>query len=518
VRLSPALWQGDAQTVLGDFALHPSAKKLVAMKKTAAGTWQLAEFGLEQRDWTALTQNRFNHANPVYSADGKRVIYSANYDSTYQLYQMDTETFEQLALTNVASGAFAPVMTDRGELVFQRYSARGYDWVKLTPEQQALKPIKLAKDDDHTPLGGIKARLEERAFQLEWDLPEAQPYHPLSSLKPRAWWPMINLTANRNQWGVMFDGQDALARHHYQVSLAYDDLAQQPFGAIAYQIDNRYLVQLSRSLREGYNALKPDELVLLRAQDSAVLARLNALNFQHDQLALHFALVHETERDVWRDPRLAARPATQRTDFSLIGHWDSRQTYRYGISPASGWEGVVALDAHLSDKEQLDSNYQGVRLQLDLKHYFHVYASQVLHTRFALGYADERAHPFVLGSARGVFETALFARTDYPLRGYASASLVDQQFALASVEYRAPLARIQQNWQVYPLGIRDIYGQVFVDNARLNQQTLSAVGGQVTFEAVLGYRMLIPFSLGYAKGLDNTLGQTQVWLTTEFAF
>jgi len=510
-QLIATLWQGDEHTVLGDFALHPSAKKLVAMKKPPGESWQLAEFDLEQRAWTWLTQNRFNQANPVYSADGKQVVYSANYDSTYQIYQMDTDTFELIALTNVATGAFAPIVTDKADLVFQRYSAHGYDWIRLTPEEQVLKHLALSKDNDQA--WSIKPTLE-----TEISLTEPRGYQPLKTLKPRAWWPVINLTPQRNQWGVMFDGHDALARHHYQVNLAYDDLAQQPFGSFSYQMDNRYLLQLSRSWREGYNASKPDELVLLRVQDSAVFGGLNVLNFQHDQAAIHLGLVHETERDVWRDPRLVSLPSTQRTDVSLVWHWDSRQTFRYGISPASGWLGYVALDAHLSDKGQIGSSYQGKRLQLDLKHYFHVYASQVLHTRFALGYADKHAHPFVLGSERGVFETALFARTDYPLRGYSMTGLVEQQFALASVEYRAPLARIQQNWQVYPLGIRDVYGQVFVDNGLLNQQVYTAVGGQITLEAVLGFRMLIPFTLGYAKGLDQTLGQTQWWLTTELAF
>ncbi|UQB41498.1 hypothetical protein JX580_07340 [Thiomicrospira microaerophila] len=506
-QLQQVIWQGEPQTVLGHIDAHPSGQKIVAMKKPALGSWQLAEFDLNTLQWRWLTQNRFNQADPSYAVDGESVVYSANYSSAYQIYQMDTKTRHIQALTQGQVGAFNPLLTQEASLVYQDYSAEGYNWALITPKNQAKQQKDLPNIDK-------QAWLDSMAAPTATDLSEIQPYQPYSSLRPRAWWPILSLTEQRNQVGVMLDGQDALARHHYQLSLVYDDLAAQPFGLLSYQMDNRYLLQYMRSWREGYNPQKKDELVLLRAKDTLVAGRLNALNFFDDQLAFHLGLVFEQEKDAWRDERVTPLPTTQRTDLSLVTHWDNTQTYRYSISPASGWQGYGALDSH----DGVKNDFSGYRLQFDLKHYWHIMNSQVLHTRLVGGYAQPTAHPFQLGSDRGAFSSGLFARTDYPLRGYPKASISTDKFALAAIEYRMPLARVQQNWQVYPLGLRDIYGQVFVDQAQIADRNYTGLGAQITLESVIGYRMLLPLNLGVAKGLDKTYGRTQFWLSTELAF
>jgi hypothetical protein len=510
--LLEVLWQGDEQTVLGQMDKHPTEQKILAMKKTAFGSWQLAEFDLVSKQWQWLTNNSFNQADPSYSTDGRSVVFSANYTSVYQVYQLDRATSEVFGLTNITSGAFQPLLTEQGDLVYRLYSAQGYDWVELAKINQIKQNIKIPENNNQAWLEKTAVLTEDGSNSITLSAPKA--YQPYSSLRPQAWWPIFNLSETRTQWGVMLDGQDALATHHYQLTLAYDDLAQLPYGQLSYQVDNRYLIQLQRSWQEGYNRLNPDELVLLRARDQAVFARLNLMNFQHDQLALHLGLVHEKTRDAWRDPRLSSQSIRQRGDISAVLHWDSTQAYRYSISPASGWQGYWALDSHALK----EGDYAGYRVQFDLKHYWHIHQSQVLFTRLAAGYAQDTAHPFVLGSDTGVFSTSLFARTDYPLRGYAASSIIDNRFVLGSVEYRAPLARIQQNWQVYPLGVRDLYGQIFFDNAQTQDMNLSSLGAQLTLEAVIGYRMLWPLNLGFAQGLDKNLGQRQLWLSTQIDF
>lgn len=506
-QLQQVIWQGQSQTVLGHMDAHPSGQKIVAMKKPAHGSWQLAELDLNTLQWRWLTQNRFNQADPSYALDGESVVYSANYSSTYQIYQMDVRTGHVQALTQGQIGAFTPLLTQGAGLVYQDYSAEGYHWALITPENQIKQTIDLPSSDK-------QAWLDSMPVPTVVDLSEIKSYQPYSSLRPWSWLPILSLTDQRNQVGVMVDGQDALARHHYQLSLVYDDLAAQPFGRLSYQMDNRYLLQYLRSWREGYNPQKKDELVLLRAKDTLVAGRLNALNFFDDQLAFHLGLVFEQEKDAWRDMRLAPQPTTQRTDLSLVTHWDSTQTYRYSISPASGWQGYAALDSH----DGVKSDFSGYRLQFDLKHYWHIKNSHLLHTRLVGGYAQPTAHLFQLGSDRGAFSSGLFARTDYPLRGYPKAGISADQFTLAAIEYRMPLARVQQNWQVYPLGLRDIYGQVFVDHARLKDINYTGLGAQFTLESVIGYRMLLPLNIGIAKGLDKTYGRTQFWLSTELAF
>jgi len=94
--------------------------------------------------------------------------------------------------------------------------------------------------------------------------------------------------------------------------------------------------------------------------------------------------------------------------------------------------------------------------------------------------------------------------------------LSGNELALVSAEYRFPIARIERGFMSPPIGIHQFFGQVFVDSGRVgndvsSSKTYTGVGAELGGDLVLFYNLPVRMQLGYAKGLDNTLGGNQVY-------
>ncbi|SFC38645.1 WD40-like Beta Propeller Repeat [Marinospirillum celere] len=505
-RFKKTLWQGKEREVLGDFSVSPNGRYLAASLKPPGQSWQLALLDLTNGSWQLLTHNNSLQGQPSFSPDGQSLLFTADYTGVYNLYRWNLETGTSTQLTDHNLGAFTPVELETGELIFQSYSSQGYDLHYLTADELLKQPVQL----DRLPL------LQPREAPPETQLSNERAYRPWSSLRPRYWLPVFYADNDRTELGLMTSGADALGRHQYDLLAAWDTRIDEPFGRFSYQLDNRYQVLLARELKHYSSA---DGLpVLSRHQDSISLARLNLWNWDQDRLAIHLGLFLEQEKDLWRHQDLASGSTDFRQDLGLALHWDRRYSSQDNISPTRGFQWLLTTETH----EGLSNDRAGQRYQFDGKHYWHLGQSHALALRLAAAYAESEAQPFWLGSDSGLSPQALFGRDTYALRGYSKDQFTTNQFALTNLEYHFPLARIQQNWGIYPLGIRDIYGQVFVDHAEIDSTSEShgytGFGAQITLELVIGFQALLPVEIGYALGLDQEQGEEQWWVKAGVSF
>ena len=65
--------------------------------------------------------------DPVWSADGKEVVFASDISGIFNLYAVDVETRQVRPLTNVAGGALFPSVNPQGAVVFAAYGERGYE-------------------------------------------------------------------------------------------------------------------------------------------------------------------------------------------------------------------------------------------------------------------------------------------------------------------------------------------------------------------------------------------------------
>jgi len=101
--------------------------------------------------------------------------------------------------------------------------------------------------------------------------------------------------------------------------------------------------------------------------------------------------------------------------------------------------------------------------------------------------------------------------------------LSGNELALVSAEYRFPIARIERGFMSPPIGIHQFFGQVFVDSGRVgndvsSSKTYTGVGAELGGDLVLFYNLPVRMQLGYAKGLDDTLGDSQVYFRLGSSF
>ncbi len=225
----------------------------------------------------------------------------------------------------------------------------------------------------------------------------------------------------------------------------------------------------------------------------------------------------------WQKESLIKAPQgtryTQASDEWLAGaalQWDNREGllnvpgYAWGHYADLVWESNVGGD------------YSGQKWQAQWQAHWDLPGSFNLTTHLAAGYADSKAKPFELGSYEGD-SAQLYGRQQIALRGYSSAAQVGQAYATQSVELSRLLYRAERNWNLWPIGLGDISGSVFVDsgsswNDNQSYQALTGIGAEVQIDTIVLYGGTLPVRIGYAHGLDSKLGKDEVYikLTAQF--
>ena len=193
------------------------------------------------------------------------------------------------------------------------------------------------------------------------------------------------------------------------------------------------------------------------------------------------------------------------------------------------------LSAQFESGKGLGGTYTGHVTTLSGRAFMDLGSEQVLGMRLDVGKGDSLARPFQLGGVSNASlipnvldplpaSTTLNQRT-YNLRGYGAgeAGLTGRSMALASAEYRFPIRRIERGWLAPPLGLHQVYGQIFVDAGRAGSsiqaaKTYAGVGAEIGADSILFYALPVRMQLGIAKGLDSTLGGNQFYIRLGSSF
>lgn len=493
-RYQRTLWLGEEDEVLGGYAVHPAGDQLVASLRLGRESWNLYQLDLGTGQWSPLLTGAAVYSDPVYDPEGERLLFSAEEEGGYNLYQLTLATQELVRLTQMNTGAFTPVYTAQG-LAFQRYSARGYDLHYLAASQWLNEPAR--------PLEASWRQAMAAAEPVS--LTPARPYRPWATLRPHAWMPVVESNSDRTQYGVEISGQDASLRHQYTLRLAYDDLAEDVLGDLTYEWDTRYRLHLEREFAESRI---DGDLMALRDELSVGLARLALWTADHDRLRLHAGAYFERERTAWRHSEQASLLETERSDLGLALSWQRQRFGLYNLGgPASGWSLLGIAEHHAW------GDYEGGRVHLDGRYSWHLGRSHVAGARLYAAYAEAEAKAFELGGEKNEMAASFVGRDRYPLRGYGSDSLRVHEFAAVTLDYRLPLARINRSWGVHPLAAQGLYATLFADYAHLKGgEGYPGVGLEMTLETHLLYSMDLPISIGYAYGTEEELGGSEFWL------
>ncbi len=504
------LWLGEENTVLGAYDISPDGKTLIASIKRPHEGWNLEAFDLAAHQWRGLTQTKAVEHAPTFS-DENTVIYSADYDGIFNIYQLDLASGVTRQLTREVGGAFAPVWSDQLGLIYQSYDSQGYT------ARQLATPIAL----NEQPVSQFQGRYQYPDPAPETVVKsEAKAYSPWRSLRPRTWVPVYSLDENQSLAGLVTNGSDAIGRHNYIASIAWDtenNLGQYNLG---YLYDNRWFAAISRSYDFTTFKEQGKESKRIEQSDNALVQRNHLVTAWDDHFSIAAGLFWEKESEA-EAPTFAVSPYVEREE-SLVGlaaTFDNREAYLNVIGV--GWGHYLDLTAETSDL--LSNDYEGNKYQGQWKGTFDLPGQSTFSLRLAGGVSDEKAKPFRLGGSDTADETSLFGRETQALRGYDETVQSGNHYFTQRVEFSTWLARVERNWGLYPIGLGDISATAFVDSGSAWKEggkydALTGVGISATIELKMGYNLTLPLTVGYANGLDSELGKDQFFFSVSGEF
>ena len=527
-QLKETLWKGQYAEVVSFLDWSPTEDKIVASVFRPTTGWNLEMFDLQSRQWSLLTEDDVIETTPVFTADGKNILYSSDNGGIYNIRSMNiesgTQSFgETKSLTDLVGGAFYPVQTrNNKELYYIGYTSAGYDVFKLT--------IKELREVPEANKAATAIALAKPKIPDEVTTGAAKEYSAQDSIMPRWFHPVVEFTDEYYQLGALTYSWDALSRHIYRLSASYIDYDADYTdwaGAIDYIYD-RYYPILKLNATHGNNLYRNDTEGLVRVRGNDVLQAevVFPLLRMQDRLSFHLAAIKDTESDSWRKNSTISEIAT--FNDNLIGAavvYDSTSKHARSNSRAEGR--VIQFSAEKSDAFG-NSNYQGNVYTLDWREYFRIAGTHVIALRGVVADGSANSKPFRLGGIdEANFEPQLlgaanasspFNRREYNLRGYDEgyAQLQGQNMRLMSIEYRFPVWRVERVSMYPPVGIENISASVFIDRGTAWQEGseekyYTGIGAEVYFDTIFGYHRVVRITLGYAKGQDNIIGKRQYY-------
>ena len=444
----------------------PTEEKVVASIWRKNLGWNLEIFDISTRQWSFLSHDRFIQNHPIFSEDGNSVIYSADNDGVYNVYQIQLSDNQNTKLTNVLGGAFYPGVSKNG-LYYLGYQPEGYDLFHISSQTEiATSTLQLAEAEEIMPVELIQKAEKEYQSQTEQVLP-AEDYSPWESVTPTWWLPYFLIDDQRTEIGAQTFGNDALYRHLYSAFLAYDVENEWLTGSFDYFYDGFWpVIHFGLSRTTDLFLDSNDDPIRIRDEDLAQLEVIVPFTSLDNDWFIHTAISTERNKDIWTSPSAPAAADTREDYVGLGLRYVSAHRYPLSVSRSEGRE--VRLIYEDSDVIG-SSDLKGQVLVGDWREFIHIGREHVLGLRLVEARGEDNSSLFRLGGIQsgnllsfgaGTYAD-IFNERNYSLRGYdeGPAQLTGQNMRLFSAEYRFPMWRIEHGWMSPPFGFNQIHGE-----------------------------------------------------------
>lgn len=528
----------------------------IAVSRFGGGRRDVVVYDREGALLETVTRDRAQDVDPTWSPDGRWLVFASDRTGIYNLYAFELDTGRLLQLTNLVSGAYQPSISPDGRtLVFRGYSADGFDVyrVPFAPErglsvERTLLP-ELARDEAPRRWPALAPGLPEKppaapfkdqplpaaeALPVGWSLGS---YSPLGTLLPfNDNWnliPEFNADETELYLRLSHFGRDALETQTYLVWGTYRTSTNFFGGGAIYQND-----QLEPTFTVGGEA--DTRLFVLRDDagsrlfDYTELRLVGSLSVSLPFLRRHLislayviegrSALDEVPDDVF--DRARALPASGRFARVRLGYaYSNVRAFAHSISTERGYELSFAISG-LS--RGLGSDYEQVVLGGEARGYLSMPASilpnHVLAASLSLsaGLGPDLVELFRLGGTAGQSALTTTTQNFFGLRGMRNSILAGLGVIHASVEYRAPIWRVERGLGTAPFALRAFHFALFGDTGRvfrtLDTDTLFdgffdafalGAGAELRADLLLGHALGLQVRLGYAHLLRVPGGETR---------
>ena len=444
--------------------------------------------------------------SPAWMPDGRRLLFASNAGGgPFQVFALDLASGATERLEGTGPSAQSPDVAPSGRtLVYVGYTPDGYDLFTLPLDTARWTPV--------VPMGPGTASGAPAAGAADATPPESdaadRAYTPWSTLAPRFWTPTIGSDSGETVAGAVVGNADALGRHAYQADVQWAASRSRPDWHLSYVYD-RWWPTLFASAADDTDPFRHGESRSTGLDAGVLLPWKRVRHVQSIIGAFHASTDSVTcdTCDLASDARVARRSIRSGYAFT------SAKTYGYSISREEGWSLTATQEAIAG---ALGSGGNAGAIVADLRGYRRVWPRHgVLAARLATAdsWGDKQVRRAFTDTGNGpqpggfLFESdaiGLVRGFDDDRRGWHA--------AVANLDYRFPLWRLERGMGTLPAFVRTVHGALFADaghawNASFRaSDARTSLGVELSVDTILGYALPLTFTGGAAwrhDGLNN---------------
>ncbi len=466
-----------------------------------------------------LTEDYAVDGSPVWGPEDRYLFFHSDRFGVPNIFAYCLEDKQLFQVTNVLTGAFAPVVSpDRQLLVFQKYSSQGMDihLTDLMPARWVAMPFSQNR---------ASQTVTERFTPVQTS--QETRYKARSTLWP-GFSPLWDTDEDGLQLGLNMSGEDTLGHHAYSIDALYG------VGSKRLAINAEYMNN------QWYPA------IWIFAYDRASMYSglfRNARGYSEDYwerqkgggIEIGFPLYRSRKTDCYltagydyQQIESLMKPYELRPplpDEGALGSASSRLVWkffnqsRFSISPESG---LLTSVRYRRYDEMFGSDFNIDEVTGDLNLFLPTpFRHHVMLLRGAGGISNGdtlQQGIFQLGGFLFDFETELIYQPHFLLRGYSMNAFAGDRFVLGTAEYRFPLWYVQKSsWQGLMFWDH-IAASLFMDagyawkNGTEDFDLKYSAGAEAALNIGYKYgRLPLGLHVGVAHGFDEDEGITHAY-------
>jgi hypothetical protein len=519
---APELELGTASCRYASPRWSPDAALIAAVRHCAGALPEVVVLAPATGDERVLASGARN-LTPAWSADGGTVLFASDREGgRFKLFAAVRPGAQaaqnQAALVLDAPGGvlWPDVSADGTTVVFTSLTADGYDVFSARLQRDAPARDASAGPQPGAAGGAPAGRLASEPDGPDADIAGAPRYSPARSLLPKAWSPVLRVDGDEIDLGASVGGSDVLGYHEYSATASWQ--VSGPAAGVAFDGP-----PLGVSVAYAYQRWRPSWLLSAwQTVDTVSVAGSSSpavwtsqersrglfagvlLPWRRVRIAQNWlAGVEVDERSYPEDSGIPDRARN-----AVRAGWavNTSREYGYSISPEEGVRVTVNAERVTSS---LGADGDAFTLAADARGYVPGFAPHhvvALRAAAAGGGGDEAMRRVFRLGGNGAPAAAFQLGQDAIglVRGLPPADRAGEAAAVANLDYRFPLVRVERGVRTWPVFLRDVHGAIFCDvgsaGGSLGTLPPAAVsaGGELAARFTLGYGWNVSLAAGAA--------------------
>lgn len=498
------LWTGQYGDVINQLDWSSSRQALLVTRKRQNLHWDIFEYKPDTADWIPVVENNSINMNASYSKAEDSILYSSDQTGVFNIYKKQFDNGTTMALTHVVGGSSVPEDAGDGSAYYLNFNADGYRIYRSGKTE--AHPVRLKAPKQYT------ARYDDTQLGQQPDYP-IRAYSPWPDLKPKYWFPLLEVQDKGSEIGFVTSSNDSLDHHFYELNFIYGVDQNELLGSFQYQYENWLGLLWARE-----NSFYTDDAggtSLIRANTQTQITLVKPFSRINSRWRFRLGMISNNDKDTYRASGVTGFGDNYDGLLGFSIYYDSKKDFLRSHSPEQGRDVLLVTES----SDVFNSDYQGQLTTLEWQEYFKLGHHHVLALRLLKGQADITMRPYRLGGLETQWDDVsilnpeysrdIFNKRSYALRGYEENTQFGNNIELYSLEYRFPLQQVERGIMTPPLGLIKHSGRIFTEagaswNDGDQKNIIQSAGLEWVMETNLFYFFNINVRLGYAKGLDDT--------------